>query len=135
MSMLRFEPKTQEEAFKVNLIEKGNYPFKIQSLEEKVSSKGEPLLQLILVVHDQDGRKHMVYDYVSPNYPKFYHLLYAVGEGKMAQNGELFLEKLKDKEGLCKIYVKEDKTGQYPNKNAVADYLLKDDLVFVDPTF
>lgn len=135
MSMLRFEPKTKEEAFKVNLIEKGNYPFKINSAMEKTSSKGEPLIELILTVFDQEGKKHIVYDYLSPKFEKFYHFIYAIGEGKMAQDGTLFLDRLKDKEGLCKIYIKEDKTGQYPNKNAVADYLLQNDSVFIDPTF
>jgi hypothetical protein len=122
--MLHINPKTQEEAFMMNLLEKGNYEFSVKKAEIKNSKAGNPMIALILDVYSQDGSIHGIFDYLLMDNQKLYKFLFSTGNGHMAKIGKIDVDKLKDAAGICKIYISEDKEGQYPPKNAVSDYLV-----------
>lgn len=127
---MKFPPKTREEALTVKLLEKGNYPFIVLKAENKISQSNNPMIQLLLKIWDEKGREHLVYDLLMESLEfKLRHFCYAIGHGEMSENGEIDCELIKGKQGECKIYIQEDKSGKYPPKNAVADYLIPMDNV------
>lgn len=122
---MKFTPKSKEEALSVGLLPKGNYPFVVLKAEEKVSKSNNPMIQVLLKVWDESGHEHLVYDYLMESIEhKLRHFCYAIEEGSMSETGNFDCELVKDKQGSCKIYIQEDKSGQYAPKNAVADYLI-----------
>lgn len=125
---MKFEPKTREEAMSIGLLKKGDYPFQVISAKEKISQNGNPMIALMLRVWDESGGEHNVFDnlMMSVEY-KLRHFCYSVGLGEMSEKGEFDCDLVINKMGVCKLYIQEDKNGQYPPKNSVADYLINND--------
>lgn len=122
---MKFTPKSKEEALTVGLLPKGNYPFVVLKAEEKISKSNNPMIQVLIKVWDETGREHLVYDYLMESIEhKLRHFCYSIEQGTMSETGDFDCELVKDKQGLCKIYIQEDKSGQYAPKNAVADYIV-----------
>lgn len=125
---MKFTPKTKEEALTVKLLDKGNYQFEVLKAEQKETSNGSPAINVMLKVWGEDDNTYLVWDMLSEAFDfKLRHFCYAIGHGEMSEKGEFDCELVLNKIGVCKIYIKVDKTGQYPDKNAVADYLLNND--------
>jgi hypothetical protein len=125
---MNFDPKTKEEAFKVNLLPKGNYQFEVLRAEDTVSGGGQPMVRILLKVWDETGKPHPLWDVLMESYEfKLRHFCYCVGLGEMSETGKFDCDLVIGKSGVCKIYIKEDKTGEYLPKNAVADYLINND--------
>lgn len=122
---MKFTPKTKEEALSAGLLEKGNYEFTVIAAKEKESKAGNPMIEILIKIWGENGREHLLYDYLMESVEhKFRHFFYSIGMGEMSEKGEVDCELLKGASGVCKIYIKEDKTGQYSPKNSVADYIL-----------
>lgn len=124
---MKFTPKSKEEALTVGLLQKGNYPFVVVKAEERISKSNNPMIKVLLKVWDDSGREYLVYDYLMESIEhKLRHFCYSIGHGEMSEKGEFDCDLVKNKQGVCKIYTQEDKSGQYQPKNAVADYILSD---------
>lgn len=123
--MFSFTPKSEEEITKSGLLEKGEYDFVVKSAQIKPSkSSGKPMVELVLGVWDKEGREHTIFDYlVDAIEYKIRHFCYSVGLGDKYEAGGFYPEESIGKNGLCKVFIKEDKSGQYPPKNSIADYL------------
>ncbi len=122
---MKFTPKTREEALTIKLLEKGNYAFKVLASKEKISQSGNPMIEILIKVWDETGKEHLLYDYLMESFEaKLRHFCYSINLGEMSEKGEFDCELIKSKNGVCRIYIKEDKTGLYPSKNAVADYIV-----------
>lgn len=122
---MNFEPMPKEEMLKLGLLPKGTYPFVVKAATEKVSKSGNPQIEVLLMVYDERGREHLLYDYLSPMLEsKLRHFCYAIGLGKMSEEGKFDTSLVNGCHGECKIYIREDKTGQYPPKNAIGDYVI-----------
>lgn len=123
---MKFTPKSKEEAMQIGLLPKGNYPFVVKQAYNKTSkSSGKPMIEIILGVWDSNGREHQIYDYLMESVEhKLRHFCYAINCGEMSEIGEFDIFKVMNKNGICKIIIKEDKTGEYLPKNVVVDYIV-----------
>lgn len=131
---MKFAPKTKEEAMKSGLLEKGNYPFEVKAASPKISKAGNDMIEIFLKVWDKSGKEHFLYDYLmeSVDY-KLRHFCYSIGMGEMSEKGEFDCESIKGKAGICKIFIKEDKNGEYPPKNSIADYIEGNGEIVISP--
>lgn len=121
---MRITPKSEAEVAMDGLLDKGIYPFEIKKATERVSKSGNPMIELILCVWDVNGNEHIIYDYLMESIGyKLRHCYYAACAGAIYESGNLNADDLVGKQGLCKIIIREDKTGQYPPKNTVVDYV------------
>lgn len=64
--MLNYKVMTKEEAMKerFDLLPDGIYQAVIEQSTDKISSAGNPMMELILSVYDSDGQSHTVKDYL-----------------------------------------------------------------------
>jgi hypothetical protein len=122
---MNFEPMPKEEMLQLGLLPKDTYPFVVKAATEKTSKSGNPQIEVLLTVYDERGREHLLYDYLSPAFEsKLRHFCYAIGLGKMSEEGKFDTSIVVGQQGECKVYIREDKTGQYPPKNAIGDYII-----------
>lgn len=131
---MNFTPKTDKEIAADALWSAGNYRFEIldramlgnREIEtgDTVSKNGDDMILLVVKVFNGDGRGRVVPDYLVARSPKKLRQA-AIACGLLAEydagsiDGEAFIGKT----GMLKLTVEKDKTGQYPDKNAVAAYL------------
>lgn len=123
---MRFEPKTEKEIAEGNLLPLGNYDFEVAGAEEKTSKSGNDMIELKVRVYDNEGQGRTIFDYLVDTDGAAYklrHFAYSVGRGPDYEKGELRADALPGLTGKAKVFVKKDKSGQYPDKNAIADYL------------
>ena len=119
---MRFTPKSEKEVSK--MLEKGTYKFVINKAKEEQSKNGNPMMHLELSVDDKGV---LVHDYLLTENPAFEfklrHACYSVGLGIQYESGEITESMLEGKKGFCMINIQKDKTGQYPDKNIISDYV------------
>lgn len=123
--MFSFPVKTEDEVMREGLLPKGDYQFCVKSCKTRNSKAGNPMLEVILIVYDAEGHEHFVYDYLSSDFMPFKlrHFFVNLGMEDAYNKGAIDPESCVGKSGIVKLFVKEDKSGQYAPKNAVQDYL------------
>lgn len=128
---MRFTPLTDQELNK--LFEPGIYEYEVIKAEEKISKKGNPMLHIVIRVFDTIGRSQLINDYLITGIEsarwKIYDFCHSCGLGEIYQAGEISSEMCRGKSGKVKIKIDKDTSGQYPDKNVVADYITKIDTV------
>lgn len=123
---MRFDPKTEEELAAADLWPAGEYDFEVAEAEEQTSKSGNDMVKLTVHVFDAEGRRRTVFDYLVGTEKaqfKVRHFADAVGLIEQYNLGELLAEDIVGRTGRCKLNIKKDKSGQYPDQNAIADYL------------
>jgi len=128
---MRFQPKSekqiQEERFPV--LSPGKYPFEITDAKEDVSkSSGNPMIVLKIKIMDQElNALTYVRDYIMESIPyKLRHAAFACELGDRYDSGDLDAHMFVGKTGTLELVIQKDKSGKYPDKNSVQDYLLED---------
>lgn len=123
------KPLTKEQLEQGDLIPPGIYDFQVVDAQEKISKSGAEMIALQLKIFMPDGRVRVIFDYLLEALEyKFGHFAEATGLLPKYQEGYLNAEDCFDKCGKCKIYIQKDKTGEYGDKSAVADYIPTDDV-------
>ena len=121
---MNFKPCSEDEIAAGKLWPKAVYPFEVVAAFEKLSKAGKPMIELKLRVSNGDGRSRMITDYlVAQRLEKLRHAAAACGVLERYDAGSLSNADFLGKSGRLKLGVEKDKTGQYPPKNVVADYL------------
>ena len=128
---MRFQPKTEQEIQAMNLIAPGVYQFEVIAAKDKMSKKGNEMIEVQLKIWDINGHEHFVYDYLleSMSY-KLKHFTDVTGLADKYAAGNL---EASDCVGMCgnvELIIqsgqpKPDGSGNYPDKNAVKDYIAK----------
>lgn len=123
---MKFKPKSEKELAEANLWPVGEYAFEILEAEEAQDKSGNDMLKLKVKVFKDGGGSQNIFDYVSGEWMeyKLRHLADVCGQLDQYESGELEAYTLVGKTGYCKVNVSKDKTGQYPDKNGIADYLV-----------
>lgn len=123
---MKFKPKSEKEIAEANLWPNGEYAFEILEAEEAADKNGNDMLKLLVKVFKEDGGSQNIFDYVSGAWMEFKlrHLAEACGVLDDYEKGEIEAYQLVGKTGKCKLNVSKDKTGQYPDKNGIADYIV-----------
>ena len=120
---MQFTPRSEKELSEENLFPAGTYPFEIVAAEDKVSKKGNEMIELKLRVFHGE-RTQFVNDYLleSIGY-KLRHAAVTLGLEAKYDSGQIAARDFAGKEGWAKIKITSDKTGTYPDKNEVGDYV------------
>lgn len=122
---MKFTPKTDDELATENLLQPGDYDFEISDAEETVSKAGNSMIKMKVKVFDQLGSYRIVFDYLMESVAfKLKHAAKSCGLSEAYDNGELEAYDFINRSGKCKIIIQKDKSGQYPDRNGIADYLV-----------
>ena len=122
-----FKPKSEAEVNAFEIFPAGEYDFDIIKASDEVSSKGNEMIKLELDIYAQNGNKTRVFDYLLENVAyKLKHFCDCTGLVKEYEEGVLNAAMCKGKSGKCLLIIQKDKTGEYPDKNAVKDYCKKE---------
>lgn len=123
---MKFAPKSEKEIAEENLIKPGIYDFEIVDALEKVSKSGNEMIELKLNVFDGDAPR-IVMDYLLESMAfKLRHAADACGLLPNYEGGSLLADDFKGRSGKLKIKIDKDKSGQYADKNGVADYVKRE---------
>lgn len=127
---MKFQPKTEKQIIEEGLLPAGVYGFEVYEATDKTSKTGNDMIELKLRLFDDEGNSRgMVTDYLLEKLAyKLRHAAVACDLESNYENGDLAAIDFSGKIGEVKIRVQEDKTGQYPAKNVVADYVVKKDV-------
>lgn len=122
---MKFEPKTDKELAESGLYTDGIYDIEVYEAQEKTSTKGNDMIELNIIIHNNDGGFKKIFDYLSPAFMahKLKHAAQAFGLETAYENGELRAEDFVGKSGRAHVFIQIDKDGKYPNKNAIKDYV------------
>ena len=128
---MKINPKSKSELDDLDssrCLPKGQYLATIQSAVEKVSKKGNEMIELQLLVpnpEEPQEQPRLVYDYVSDAWMpgKIKNLMYAAGLEAQYERGNLDPVALREVEVKVDLRIEVDTTGQYGAKNKVADYI------------
>lgn len=105
----------------------GVYDFEIRAAEDTVSKSGNDMVKLTVDIFNEEGRKQTIFDYLLESVPyKLRHCVDVCGLGKQYDSGFLDAVEFEGKTGRCKLNIQKDKTGQYPDKNGIADYVVEE---------
>jgi hypothetical protein len=122
---MQFEPKTDKEIQEMNLFEPGEYDFQVLEAHDAFSAKGNEMIKLKLLFTNDEGRQQIIFDYLMAAIPhKLKHACDCIGHADKYASGSILAEDFINKSGCAKIFIQKDRTGQYPDKNAVADYIV-----------
>jgi hypothetical protein len=125
---MRFSPKSeqqiQEDRFPI--LKPGKYHFEVFEASEAISKKGNPMLVLKLKLLDTSlSSVGFVTDYLMESIAhKLRHACYACGLSKAYDSGEIQAESFLGRSGTLDLGIQKDKSGQYPDKNTVLDYII-----------
>ena len=123
---MRIIPKTDDEIRKSLLLPEGTYDFEVESAEETISKKGNPMVVVKLRVFTGEGGSRIVTDYLMEAMQfKLRHYMHAVGLGGDYDAGNVDASTFQGRSGRVALSV-EDQPG-YPPKNTVDDYLVPDE--------
>lgn len=123
---MQFTPITKEEADKktFQVLPKGIYDFEILSADEKVSKKGNPMIETKVRVFANDGSSTNVFDYLMESMAfKLRHCAEACGLIEYYNDGKLNPDHLVGCTGKLKLDI-EVPTG-YPERNVIKDYVVE----------
>ncbi len=121
------KPLTKEQSKMGDLIEPGIYPFEVCDASDEISQKGADMIKLKIRVYLPDGRERIVFDYLMEALEfKFAHFCESTGLWEKYQSGEVSADDCFGRSGEVKIYTQHDKTGLYPPRSSVADYMLSE---------
>jgi hypothetical protein len=123
---MNFDPKSAEEIASMQVFPKGAYQFEVIEGCDKVSQAGNPMLELKLKVSDAKGASRFVTDYLLEKVPiKLRHAAEACSLLQQYEAGELSGKDFVGKTGKLTLTIEKDKNKKFPDKNAVADYVVK----------
>jgi len=126
-----FTPLSDEEINSIGLLKEGNYSFEVIKSTRKVSKSGNPMAELQILLWDNEGKQHTVFDYlvfshVNLNIKKVKHFCDATGLKEEYKKGQL-PENLERLAGNAIIGIRDEQPkpngGFYPRKNYVIDYI------------
>jgi len=134
------ESEAQQERFQ--LLKEGTYNAYIEKSEDRVSSTGNPMMDITLSVYDNDGRPHTVRDFLVFTKGMMWKVIgfaNSAGIYKEYEDGALCSEVALGHKVRVKIGIEQgsiipndklkDKVpgARYPDKNKVAEYLMRED--------
>lgn len=122
---MKVTPKTETEIQEMGLLAAGECSFEIMEAEDKISKSGNEMIVLTVQVFEASGRSKYIDDYLLDAIPhKVRHISEACGLLDKYEAGELHAIDFVSKTGHCKVGIQKDKTGAYPDKNVIRDYVI-----------
>lgn len=123
---MRVTPKTENEIATANLWAVGVYDFEVMDAEDTTSkSSGNDMIKLKIKIFSATSEM-TVYDYLLSTANaafKVRHFAEATGMLAQYERGDMPAHDMIGKTGQCKVGISKDKSGQYPDKNGIMDYV------------
>lgn len=130
---MRFTPQTEKELFQSLVLPKGIYNYEVVSAEDALSKSGNEMIKLGLKVWDNQGKVHIIYDYLLEAMPfKLRHFAEYAGIIDKYNLGNFEAADCLHRGGQLELVVQEAKEN-FPMKNSVKDYVKTDKSVKVAP--
>ena len=118
---MKFTPKNEEELAMDGLLPEGVYDFEVLEAQNKISKKGNEMIELKLKVYDENGGFRFITDYLLESFlPKLLSFAKATGTRAAYDSGEYTSYNCLNTAG--KVQLKIVPTGEYPAKNEVKMY-------------
>lgn len=125
---MQFQPKTEKEIAEANLLPVGVYDFECVGGEDKVSKANNEMIVLKHIVHDGNGGSRFIDDYLLESIAhKLRHAAVVAGHESKYSEGKLVASDFVGMTGKVKVRIQKDKTGAYPDKNVIGDYVVPKD--------
>jgi len=122
---MQFQPKSEEECSNFKLLKEGEADFAVKTASDEVSENNNEMIKLSLECFDSEGQKSIVTDYLLDACAfKLRHFCYAIGIGDRYEAGNVQAEDCLAGGGRCLIRHEKDKSGKYPPKNKIGDYII-----------
>lgn len=120
---MNFKPKNDDELNTFDLFPAGEYDFEVVKAVDDTSKSGNEMIKLEIDVYAISGKKTRVYDYLleSMDY-KLKHFCEATGLLREYEAGDLTADMCKNRSGRCKLIIRVDAKGVYPEQNVIKDY-------------
>lgn len=121
---MRTTPKTAKEIAEAGLWPAGTYDYEVLTAEDTISQKGAEMIKLKVKIFNDAGQSQTVFDYLLDAMPgKLRHAADAFGLLAEYEAGGFEAIDCEGKTGKCKVAIQIDKSGAYPDKNGIADYI------------
>lgn len=138
--MFSYQVYSEEQAMqeRYQLLKKGEYDGYIKESIDKVSSTGNPMMDMTITVYDEEGRSHDVRDFLVFTKAMMWKVVHFAKSSGVLQEymmGKLCSDLIKDKRVRVKINIEEGREipedrlkekpvgSKYPDKNKIEDYL------------
>lgn len=126
---MRFQPMDEKEISEANLWPVGEYDFQIFDASDEVSKAGNEMIKLTVDLFNEQGDRRRVFDYLIASSNGMFKVLSfadAVGLRTEYDRGDLQTIDIAQRTGRCKVGIQKDKSGQYPDKNGIMNYIKAD---------
>jgi hypothetical protein len=121
---MRTTPKTAKEIAESGLWPAGTYDYEVLTAEDTISKAGADMIKLKVKIFNDEGNSQIVFDYLLDAMPaKLRHAAEAFGLIEEYEAGGFDAIECEGKTGRCKVTIQKDKTGSYPDRNSISDYI------------
>jgi hypothetical protein len=124
---MNFTPRTEGQLRRI--LPAGRYGFEVLEAEDKTSKKGgNEMIALKIGIWEGEHIKQHVYDYLGTFLEyKIKHFCDATNLTEKYQAGTLCAADCIGRSGMLKLIIDHDESGKYGDKNAVADYIKREE--------
>lgn len=124
---MNFTPMNEEDLPSGNfLIPKDEYYFEIVEATDKISAKGNEMIELRCAIWKGEKVVTYLFDYLLDAIPaKLRHCCNSIGILDKYQSGNLSAFDFTNKAGWAKVDIQKDTTGKYEDKNIIKDYVVR----------
>lgn len=121
---MNFTSKTEKQLAEERLMPKGVYPFEVISADDKKSKAGNDMIELEVRLFMPDGTTRSLRDWLMEKMAfKLFHFCAYTGLSQKYEAGTLQSSDCVGRTGYAKVDIQADKTGQYPDRNSIGDYV------------
>ena len=122
---MEFDPKSEQQIRNEMCMTPGEYDFEVADAVEKVSAKGNPMIELTLRIFTPSGSVRVIKDWLVPTMElKLNRFSRATGLWDVSQGGTMDDLAIKGVSGRCVLTIKSSE--QFGDQNAVKDYIPTD---------
>jgi hypothetical protein len=122
---MKFTPKSDKEIEEDGLLPKGTYDYEIIEATDKTSKSGNDMIELKLLFFHGESGSRTIRDYLLEAMAgKLKHFCVSHRLIREYDNGTLRAEACVGLSGRALVGIEKDKSGKYPDKNTVLDYVV-----------
>jgi hypothetical protein len=123
---MQFKPKSEQEIANDGLWPEQIVDFEVLEAEDTTSRNGDDMVKMKIKVFNEEGGSRTVYEYLLGTDSmqwKVRAFCAATGLLEQYETGELEAVEMEGRTGKAKLVIQKDKSGSYPDKNAIGAYI------------
>jgi len=144
--MFSYQVYSEEQAMqeRYQLLKKGEYEGYVKESIDKMSSSGNPMMDMTITVYDESGRSYDIRDFLVFTKPMMWKIVHFAKSSGLLQEymkGKLCSDLVKNKRVRVKINLEEGREipldklkdkpqgSKYPDKNKIEDHLVNNSVI------